>query len=119
MVEYLGTTEDVKQFISDADCVVLPSYREGTPKTLLEAASMAKPLIATDVPGCRNIVKNNYNGFLCKMQDANDLSEAMKRMINLSSDERNNFGLNSRTLVENEFDEKIVIDKYINSINEL
>jgi glycosyltransferase involved in cell wall biosynthesis len=119
MVEYLGTTEDVKQFISDADCVVLPSYREGTPKTLLEAASMAKPLIATDVPGCRNIVKNNYNGFLCKMQDANDLSEAMKRMINLSSDERNNFGLNSRTLVENEFDEKIVIDKYINSISEL
>src|SRR5690606_21975891 len=53
-IEYLGTTEDVRKFIHDADCVVLPSYREGTPRTLLEAASSSKPIIATDVPGCNN-----------------------------------------------------------------
>ena len=61
-IEYLGTTQDVQPYIHAADCVVLPSYREGTPHTLLEAASCAKPIIATDVPGCHQVVKDQYNG---------------------------------------------------------
>ena len=73
MIDYLGSTDDVRPFIADADCVVLPSYREGTPRTLLEAAAMGKPLIATDVPGCRNVVEHGRNGFLCRVRDAEDL----------------------------------------------
>ena len=77
-VEYLGTTKDVREFIKLADCVVLPSYREGTPRTLLEAASIAKPIITTDVPGCHHVVSDKYNGLLCKLKDSSDLAQKMK-----------------------------------------
>jgi glycosyltransferase involved in cell wall biosynthesis len=113
LVDYLGTTEDVRNLLSHADCVVLPSYREGTPRTLLEAASLAKPLIATNVPGCRNVVKHNFNGFLCELRSGKDLADKMEDMYKLAEEKRRSFGANSRRLVENEFDEQIVIDKYI------
>lgn len=116
LVEYLGTTDDVRQFIDTADCIVLPSYREGTPKTLLEAASSGKPLIATNVPGCNNVVENNYNGFLCRKQDARDLAHKMHKMYLLNDQGLQIMGLNSRKKVEKNFDEKIVINKYLESL---
>ncbi len=119
MIEYLGTTNDVRLAISDSDCVVLPSYREGTPKTLLEAASMAKPLVATNVPGCSNVVENKVNGFLCKLKDSKDLALQMEKMVNLPKEELDNLGKNSRIKVQQEFDEKLVINAYLNSINKI
>jgi glycosyltransferase involved in cell wall biosynthesis len=116
-VEYLGTTEDVKSFISKADCIVLPSYREGTPKSLLEAASMAKPIVATNVPGCNNVVIDGKNGFLCKLKDSSDLARKMKLMYTLEPKSRSDMGEFSRNYVRQNFDEKIVIDKYISAIN--
>ncbi|MTI19842.1 glycosyltransferase family 1 protein, partial [Fulvivirga sp. RKSG066] len=83
IVEYLGKTDDVRTYLNDADCIVLPSYREGTPRTLLEAASSEKPIVATDVPGCNNVVENNYNGLLCELKSADDLADKMKQMMNL------------------------------------
>jgi len=118
-IEYLGTCDDVREFIKTADCVVLPSYREGTPKTLLEAASMGKPLIATDVPGCNNIVEDRYNGYLCKLKDAGDLASKMEMIINLKPNERIKMGQNSRLMVESKFDEQIVIGKYLESVQNL
>lgn len=118
-IDYMGTTDDVRPFIDKADCIVLPSYREGTPKTLLEGASYGKPLIATNVPGCINIVEDNYNGFLCSMKDPEDLSVKMKKLISLTDAERKKMGNNSRKKVEMEFDEKIVIRKYLKSISGL
>lgn len=115
-VEYLGTTEDVKAYISKADCIVLPSYREGTPKTLLEAASMGKPIVATDVPGCNNVVIDGKNGFLCKLRDPEDLADKMKKMILLDPAKRDKMGKESREFVLRNFDESIVINKYIESI---
>ncbi|UII27302.1 glycosyltransferase family 4 protein [Fulvivirga maritima] len=117
-IEYLGTTNDVRFFIKNADCIVLPSYREGTPRTLLEAASSAKPIIATDVPGCNNVVENNYNGFLCELKSAEDLAQKMRNMSILSDGEIEAFGLNGRKKVENEFSEQIVIERYLKSIAE-
>ena len=73
IIEYLGVSDDVRPHIAAADCVVLPSYREGTPRTLLEAAAMAKPIVATDVPGCREVVEHGRTGFLCQVRDAKDL----------------------------------------------
>lgn len=119
LIEYLGTTKNVHPYISGADCVVLPSYREGTPRALLEAASCSKPMIATDVPGCHQVVKNNYNGFLCNLKDAEDLAAKMENMLSLDNEQLKQFGENGRALVEREYDENIVIDKYINSINTL
>lgn len=119
IIEYLGTTDDVRQFISKADCVVLPSYREGTPRTLLEAASSAKPIVATDVPGCNNVVVNDYNGYLCKLKSAEDLAQKMLDMMKLDNAKIELFGKNSRSKVEKEFSEEIVISHYLNSLKEL
>jgi glycosyltransferase involved in cell wall biosynthesis len=118
-IEYLGTTNDVREFIKNADCVVLPSYREGTPRTLLEAASSSKPIIATDVPGCNNVVEHNVNGFLCKLKDAEDLANKMKDMTKLTDDKLKEFGTNGRAKVEAEYDESLVINKYLAALIEL
>jgi len=118
-IEYLGTTNDVRQHIDKADCVVLPSYREGTPRTLLEAASSGKPIIATDVPGCHDVVRHNFNGFLCKMKDEADLAEKMHTMSHLDDDTLRKFGENGRKKMEQEYDESLVINKYVSIISEL
>lgn len=116
IVEYLGTTDDVRQYINKADCVVLASYREGTPRTLLEAASSGKPIVATDVPGCHHVVIDKYNGLLCKMKDAGDLAEKMQTMAGLEEGVLKQMGDNGRKKMELEFGEDIVIRKYIDAI---
>ena len=115
-IEYLGTTDDVRKFIQKADCIVLPSYREGTPRTLLEAASSSKPIVATDVPGCHNVVIDNYNGLLCKLKDVDDLALKMEQMILLDDNTIKKFGENGRKKIEFEFDENLVISKYLQEI---
>ncbi len=117
VVRYLGVSDNVCEEIAQADCVVLPSfYREGTPRTLLEAAAMARPIITTDSVGCRDVVDDGVNGFLCRPKDALDLADKMTRMIAMSHAEREAMGLRGRDKVEREFDEKIVIDKYLAAI---
>jgi len=116
MVEYLGTTEDVRHFIQQADCVVLPSYREGTPRSLLEAASLCKPIVATRVPGCKHVVQDGFNGFLCNMKDPYDLAEKMRQMAGLNDEQLKEMGKNGRIKMEREFSDQIVIDKYLNAI---
>ena len=119
-VSYLGTTDNVQKFIAKADCVVLPSYyREGTPRTLLESASMAKPIITTDNVGCRDVVDHGVNGFLCQVRDAKDLAEKIDIFIALPADERTMMGTQSRDKMIREFDENIVIQKYNNMISTL
>ena len=82
------TADDVRQFIASATAVVLPSYREGLPRSLLEAAAMARPLIATDVPGCRDVVRDGLNAFLCNVGDPVSLAGAMRRMAQLQPEQR-------------------------------
>ena len=118
-IEYLGTTNDVRNFIDKADCIVLPSYREGTPRTLLEAASSAKPIIATDVPGCNNVVVNDFNGLLCRIKDSADLAEKMTLMLGFGDEKLKVFGRNGRVKMELEYDESLVIKKYLDALAEL
>lgn len=115
-VEYLGETSDVRAYIEAASCVVLPSYREGTSRVLLEAASIGRPIIASDVPGCREVVENRINGLLCKSKDHLDLADKMEVMINLSFQERKMMGIKGREKIEKEFNHKIVNDLYIDAI---
>lgn len=115
-VEYLGTTPDVRKFIQGADCVVLPSYREGTPRTLLEAASSGKPIIATDVPGCNHVVVNDFNGYLCKMKDPADLALKMKQLAACQDGKLAELGQNGRLKMEAEYDESLVINKYLHAL---
>ena len=119
LVNYLGVTDNVQDVIADVDCVVLPSYREGTPRSLLEACAMEKPIIATNVVGCKEVVDDGVNGYMCKVQDAKDLANKMEIMINLSNEERTDMGKAGRKKIVKEFDEKIVINKYLKSINEI
>jgi glycosyltransferase involved in cell wall biosynthesis len=116
VIEYLGTTDDVASVIATADCVVLPSYREGTPRTLLEAAAMAKPLIATNVPGCREVVQQGVNGYLCRLRSASDLADKMLKVIELSDTELKQMGNASRQIAVTRFDDRIVIERYRQAI---
>jgi glycosyltransferase involved in cell wall biosynthesis len=107
-VEWIDHAEDVRPHMAAADIVVLPSYREGTPMSLLEAAAMAKPMIATAVPGCREVVREGSTGWLVPAQDADALASAMRRAI-AERDRWEPFGNNARTLVLARFDAWIVI----------
>jgi len=119
LLNYLGTTDSVQEIIAKCDCVVLPSYREGTPRSLLEACSMGKPIITTNVAGCKDVVDDGINGYLCKVKSAKDLAIKMEMMINLSNDQRKKMGQLGRDKIVTEFDEKIVINKYLASIKEV
>lgn len=118
LVDYLGTSDDVRSVIADADCVVLPSYREGVPRTLMEAAAMGKPLIATDVPGCREVVLDQKNGFLCQARSAHDLAKKMINMLEMSETAIADFGMASRKYVEARFGERLMIAKYFEFLTE-
>ncbi|MCF7728049.1 glycosyltransferase family 4 protein [Sulfitobacter sp. M22] len=112
VVEYLGTTSDVRPAIAAASCVVLPSYREGAPRTLIEAAAMARPLIATDVPGCRAVVDHNVSGLLCDVRNADSLATAMERFLTLSPQAQAKMGQAGRAKMEREFDQALVVAAY-------
>ena len=116
---YLGETEDVRPYLQSADCVVLPSYREGTPRSLLEAAAIGRPIVTTDTVGCRETVVDGESGFLCKPRDIKDLGEKMLQVLTLSHEAREAMGLMGRKNMENHFDETIVIDRYLCAINEV
>lgn len=119
LVNYLGVSDSVVDFLRQADCVVLPSYREGTPRSLLEAASVGKPIITTDAVGCREVVDDGVNGFLCEPRSADDLKAKMEKMLLLPEAERIQMGLNGREKILKQFDEKIVIDRYLKVIEQL
>lgn len=112
VVEYLGTTADVRPAIAAASCVVLPSYREGAPRTLIEAAAMARPLIATDVPGCRAVVDRGVSGFLCEVRNAESLAAAMERFLDLSPEAQQAMGAAGRAKMKREYDQALVVEAY-------
>ena len=116
VIEHLPHQDDVRPAIAAADCVVLPSYREGMPRSLLEGAAMAKPLVASDVPGCALIAREGENGLLCRGKDAGSLADAMRRMALLSPEQRSAMGAAGRRIAEREFDERIVVDLYVDAV---
>ena len=116
-IEYLGRADDVATYLHRADAVVLPSYREGTPKTLLEAAACGKPLITTDVPGCRETVPaDGRNGYRCQVRSADDLAAKMLAMLALNDEALAAMGRASRHLAETVFDERRVLAAYLEAV---
>lgn len=112
IIRYLGPADDVRPAIAAAHCIVLPSYREGVPRSLLEGAAMGRPLIASDVPGCRDVVEHGDNGFLCAPRSAAALAEAIRSMLQLKPAEREEMGRRSRAKVEREFAVERVVAAY-------
>ncbi|HGE6089877.1 TPA: glycosyltransferase family 4 protein [Vibrio cholerae] len=113
IVEYLGTTDDVRPIIAQADCLVLPSYREGIPRTMIESAAMAKPLIVSDAPGCRDVVLDGQTGYLCEVKNAKALAQRCEQFLTLSDSEKQAMGKAGRSFMEAKFDEKWVIKQYV------
>ena len=116
VIDYLGEAQDVRAFIGNADCVVLPSYREGVPRTLMEASAMGRPIVATDVPGCREVVENGVTGLLCEVKSADSLEQQMEHMLLLGYAARVEMGAAGRAKVVREFDEKAVVERYKGTI---
>lgn len=116
IIEYIGHVSDVRPQIEAADCVVLPSYREGAPRTLIEGAAMARPLIATNVPGCRDIIEDKRTGFLCAPRDASSLVSAFENFLALSPTERESMGKAGRKRMEQYYDQAYVVSAYEKAI---
>ena len=111
-VIWLGHRDDIAELTAISDIYVLPSYREGVPRTLLEAASMSKPIVTTNAIGCKEVVDDGVNGFLVKVKDSKSLEEAIEKLIN-SKELRESMGKSGRIKVLQEFDVKIVVKKYL------
>jgi len=115
-IQYLGKTDDIKSILSEVDVMVLPSYREGLSKSLIEAASMSLPIITTDVPGCREVVEHKFNGILCQAKSMSSLENAILEMILLSNETRHSMGLKGRLKIIDTFSNTIVIKTYLQQI---
>ncbi|MEP7278162.1 MAG: glycosyltransferase family 4 protein [Bacteroidota bacterium] len=118
-IMYLGETDHVIPYIEKADCIVLPSYSEGMPLSLLEGASMCKALIASNVPGCRQIVADGQNGFLCHPKDAADLAAKMEQYYRLPATDKTAMGLAGRAMILKHFTSEIITDIYIRKLDSL
>jgi glycosyltransferase involved in cell wall biosynthesis len=119
-VDYLGVSDNVYEHIKKSHCVILPTYyREGTPKSLLEALSVGRPIITTNMPGCKDTVLENKNGYLVRPNAPEKLAKTMKIMINSDVKVLENMCKESRELAENRFDETIIINTYINTIKKI
>ena len=119
VIDYLGEVDDVRKYIKNSSCVVLPSYREGTSRVLLEASALARPCIATNVPGCREVVLDEKSGFLCKVKSSHDLYLKMKKMYLLDQGKREEMGLVGRKHVETKFNHELVCQIYLDALSKL
>lgn len=118
-VDYLGTCEDIRPHIAAADCIVLPSYREGLPRAILEGAAMGRPAIAADVPGCRHAIVDGETGFLCEARSGAALTRAIARMIALSPDERSAMGVRARVHAEEHLGVERVCQRYLTVLSRI
>ncbi|SFU32179.1 glycosyltransferase family 4 protein [Halomonas korlensis] len=119
VIEVLGEQGDVRPFLEQSHVLVLPSYREGMPRTVLEAAAMGRPAIVSDVPGCRQAVVAGKTGWLCEVKSADSLAQCMATCIAMPRAELQAAGKAARVRIEEEFDERIVIEAALGCLHEI
>jgi glycosyltransferase involved in cell wall biosynthesis len=120
VIEYLGGTSDVKKYLMSVNCLVMPSYyKEGIPKTLLEACSLAIPVITTDNTGCRDVVIHGYNGLLSEPKNSASLAESMELLLKMDYNTLKTMGENGRKKVVAEFNEDFVLEFYKSSLKDI
>lgn len=116
VVKYLGSTSDVRPYLADVHCTIMPSYHEGMSNVNLESAANGRPVITTDVPGCRETVDDGVTGFLVKARDAKSLVGGVERFIALPYEDKQKMGRMAREKVEREFDRNIVVKAYLDEL---
>jgi glycosyltransferase involved in cell wall biosynthesis len=112
LIKWLGHRDDMPNLLQQVDIAVLPSYHEGVPRFLLEAAACGLPLVATDIEGCRVVVHDRINGFLVPVKDSHALADAIETLIK-RPELRRQMGIDSRKIAESEFDERIILNKWL------
>ncbi len=118
-IEFIEKQDDIRPWIARSTCIVLPSYREGMARTLMEACAMGRPVITTDVPGCNDIVDSNKNGFLCKARDASSLFNAIIRFTSLSRSEKEQMGHRAHEIAHERFSDLRINEIYISLIQRI
>ena len=116
VVKYHGYQSDMKPFYAMANCIVLPSYHEGMSNVLLEAAASGRPLITSDIPGCREAVENGASGYLCPAKDADALYNTMYRFVELPESWRAEMGRRGRERMEQKFSKHSVVQKTVSAV---
>jgi len=111
LINYCGNVKSVRKFIIESDCIILPSYREGLSKSLLEASAVGRPMLVSNVPGCKDIVSDGFNGFLFEPKNSISLSKAIIKFIETPALLKNTMSINAYKN-SHKFDEKYIIDKY-------
>ena len=119
VVIWHGPVSDVRSYIKDSWCTIHPSYHEGMSNVLLETCAAGRPAIACDINGCREIIDDGVNGYLCKAKDAADLTQKVERFINIPYTEKAKMGQYARMKVEREFNRQIVVKAYLDLINSI
>ena len=117
-IHYHGATDNIRKFIEQSDCIILPSYREGMPRVIMEAMAMERPVITTDTAGCRETVDENINGYLVPVRDGVALAGAMNKFIELDTPSRMKMGKAGRIKVLKEFDDRIIADHLYKALQE-
>lgn len=116
IVEYHGMVQDVRTVLKDMHCAVLPSYHEGMSNVLLEAAATGRPLITTNIPGCRECLEDRKSGFLTEVGNTEDLTDKIEMFINMPYNQKKEMGVEARKRVEQLFDRQQIIDAYMEEI---
>lgn len=116
IIEYHGEQEDIRPWVAQSHVIVLPSYREGMPRVVLEAASMGRPAIVTDVPGCRQSIIEGVTGWLCEKKSVGSLAKKLEAVSQMPPIEIEKMGLDARARAIESFSEKRVIDSYLNCL---
>ena len=119
LVEFYGVNTDVRPFIKDIHCLVHPSYHEGMSNVCLECSAMGRPVITTDVPGCRETINDKETGYLIKPKDVDDLVSKIEKFIHLPIEDKRNMGIAARNKVEKEFNRDIVVEKYLSVLKDI
>ena len=119
IVKHLGTTSDVRPFIGAVECTIMPSYHEGMSNVNLESQAAGRPVITTNVPGCKETVDEGITGYLVESKSSENLISAVERFIALPYSQKVVMGQNGREKVKREFDRRIVIDAYLKALDKL
>ncbi len=117
-IQIINEPADIREFIKIAHCLVLPSYREGLSKSCLEAMSMERPILVSNVPGCKQLVEKNLNGFIFDSISQNSIYDIMKKFINLDYNKKYKMGKYSREIIKNKYSIEIINKKYLELINQ-
>ena len=116
IINYLGTTSDIRPYLKEVHCTVLPSYHEGMSNVNLESQANGRPVITTNVPGCKETIEDNITGYLVTPRNSEDLIQKIEKFILLSYNNKQDMGIAGRKYVESRFSRQIVIDKYLKEV---